>query len=76
VCPAQVPGHGNSRWGWYNSKVVPGWYPACARTDWETKTSLNYMEIHRNSVAVAPEGGQYMELLPNGTGERCRRVHM
>ncbi len=64
----QVPGHGDSRWGWFDSSKVPGWRAGCVHTDWETKTSNNYMEIHHNSVAVAPEGLQYMELLPNGTG--------
>jgi len=72
--PTEVPGHGNSRWGWYSSKNVPGWKSGCVHTDWETATSKKYLEIHHNSVEVAPEGFQILELLPNGTGAACQEV--
>jgi hypothetical protein len=76
VTPSEVPGHGNSRWGWYSKNKVPGWYTNCIKTDWQSPNAQKYMEIARNSVATAPEGMQYMELLPNGTGNSCQDINL
>jgi hypothetical protein len=66
----------NSRWGWYLSNTVPGWYTwrpdnqPCVRVDWQGR----YIEIGRNALATAVEGMQYGELLPNATGNYCQDV--